>query len=161
MKTDTKKYSLIETDFKISFGIKLFRIKAEATFETKFGTVKSGELGGYIEKEQNLDQSGNAWVYGNAQVTGDARVSGDAQVYGNAWIELNTHLLWISKIGSENRTVTFFKTKAGVGVACGCFYGTLKEFEKKVKKTHGNNEHAKAYKLAIQLAKLKIKTERG
>ncbi|GBR74706.1 hypothetical protein NO1_1834, partial [Candidatus Termititenax aidoneus] len=49
--TDSKKYSLVETDFKMHLGIKLFRIKAEITFSTKFGTVEAGELGGYIEKE--------------------------------------------------------------------------------------------------------------
>ena len=57
-----------------------------------FGSVRKGELGGYIEKEENLSVFGNAWVYGNAQVYGNARVSGNARVYGdarvfdNAWV---------------------------------------------------------------------------
>ena len=46
-----------------------------------FKEIKAGTLGGYIEKEENLDDNawvcGNAWVYGNAQVYGDARVYGD------------------------------------------------------------------------------------
>ena len=38
----------------------------------------------------------------------------------------------------------------------GCFEGSIEEFGEKVKNTHGDNEHAKAYFLAIQLAKLRI-----
>ena len=37
-------------------------------------------------------------------------------------------------------------------MACGCFRGNLQAFSKKVKQTHGDNEHAKQYGLAIQLA---------
>ena len=58
-----------------------------------FGDVAEGELGGFIERENNLDQSGDAWVYGDAQVCGDARVCGDAQVYGDAPVSY-THLKW-------------------------------------------------------------------
>ena len=76
------------------FGVKLFKIKALISF----GSVNAGELGGYVETEENLDQSGNAWVsgdawvsgnawvYGDARVSGDAWVSGDARVSGNAWV---------------------------------------------------------------------------
>ena len=56
-----KKYELT-TDTKMVLGRKLFRIKALVSF----GNVKIGDLGGYIEKEENLSQEGNAWVSGNA-----------------------------------------------------------------------------------------------
>ena len=62
------------------FGTKLFRIRALV----EFGTVKAGDLGGYIEKEENLDQDGDAWVCGNAKVYGDAKVDGAAWVCGEA-----------------------------------------------------------------------------
>ena len=75
-----KKFELTaETKINI-FGKKFFRIKALISF----GDVKEGETGGWVEKEENLDQCGNAWVYGDAKVYGNARVSGDAKVYGNA-----------------------------------------------------------------------------
>ena len=74
-----KKYELT-AEFIEKWGKKLFRIKALISF----GSVEAGELGGYIEKEDNLAHDGNAWVYGNAEVSGDARVSGNARVYGNA-----------------------------------------------------------------------------
>jgi len=76
-----KKYSLTKTT-KEWCGRTLFQIKAEMSF----GSVAKGELGGYIEKEENLSQDGNAWVYGDAQVSGNAWVSGNAQVYGDAWV---------------------------------------------------------------------------
>ena len=57
-----------------------------------FSNVKKGRLGGLIEKEENLSQEGNCWIYedarvwGNAKVYEDARVFGYARVYGNAQI---------------------------------------------------------------------------
>ncbi len=56
------KYELINSDNKQFFGKTLFRIKAlrNGKFFVK------GELGGYIEKENNLSQEDDAWVSGNA-----------------------------------------------------------------------------------------------
>ena len=88
-----KKYELTEETFTV-FGKTLYRIRAVRDF----GSVKTGEFGGYIEKEENLSHfgnawisgdarvSGNAWIYGDARVFGNARVFGDARVSGNAWI---------------------------------------------------------------------------
>ena len=79
--TETMKYFKLRNDLTIKVGKKtLYRIEATKDIE-KFG-VKAGDLGGYIEKEDNL--SGNAWVSGDALVYGNARVYGDALVYGNA-----------------------------------------------------------------------------
>ena len=89
-----KKFELTAEFVTNVFGEKLFRIKALVAF----GNVEKGELGGFIEKEDNLSHDGNAWVYGDAQVSGNARVYGnawvsgnaqvygDARVYGNAWV---------------------------------------------------------------------------
>ena len=76
-----KKYELT-TNTKMCFGRKLYQIKALKDF----GDVKAGDLGGYIEKEENLSQDGIAWVFGNAYVYGNARVYDDAQVFGNACV---------------------------------------------------------------------------
>ena len=55
-----KKYSLTNNK-KVWCGITLFQIKAEISF----GNVSKGDLGGYIEKEENLSQVyGDAWVSG-------------------------------------------------------------------------------------------------
>ena len=80
-----KKYRLLKNDTQDWLGHTLFRIQAKVAF----GLVEKGEKGGYIEKEDNLDVSGDAWVSGNACVSGDARVYGDAWVYGNARVSGN------------------------------------------------------------------------
>ena len=100
---------------------------------------------------------GNARVYGNARVSGNAMVCGDARVYGDALVCGRKHILWISMIGSRDDTVTFMRAKdEKIIVATGCFAGTIEEFDEAVKETHGDNEHGKAYRLAIELAKLRI-----
>ena len=81
------KYTLTEESKQVGSKT-LYRIKALKDF----GTVKEGDLGGFIESEKNLSQEGNCWVGGNAWVSRDAWVSrnaqvlGDARVYGNVWI---------------------------------------------------------------------------
>ena len=62
-----KKYILTE-ETKQVFGITLYRIKAIANF----GNVSIGDLGGFIEKESNLSQTGDAWVYDHARISGNA-----------------------------------------------------------------------------------------
>ena len=73
------KYKLND-ETKEHFGRTLHRIVCV----TAFADVAAGELGGWIESEKNLDQSGDAWVSGDARVYGNARVYGDAWVSGNA-----------------------------------------------------------------------------
>ena len=68
-----KKYQLTKESTIVN-GVKLFRIKK----------LSNGELGGFVEKEKNLSQLGNAWVFDDARVYGDARVFGDARVSGDA-----------------------------------------------------------------------------
>ena len=95
-----KKYELIKEDTIMIGDSTLYRIRALRDF----AHIEAGELGGYIQKEVNLNHEGDAWVggyarvygdawvFGNAQVYGDAtvyenaKVSGKAQVYGNAWV---------------------------------------------------------------------------
>ena len=82
---------------KIEFGVKLHRIRAVAAI-TAIG-IAVGTLGGWIESENNLSVSGNAWVYGNARVSGNAWVYGNARVSGNAWVYGNARVYgnaWVS-----------------------------------------------------------------
>ena len=147
-----KKFELT-SEFVTFLGKKLFRIKALVAF----GDVAEGELGGFIEKENNLDQSGDAWVYGDARVYGNARVSGDAWVYGNARVQCCRDYSAASCFGSENRTTTFFRTKDnGISVRCGCFYGTLEEFREKVKERHGDSRLAKEYLMLADLMEFRL-----
>ena len=74
-----KKYEMT-SETKIVNGVTLHRIKALISF----GDIHEGDIGGFIEKEENLSHDGNAWVYGDALVYGNARVHGNALVYGDA-----------------------------------------------------------------------------
>nr|UVX77709.1 MAG: hypothetical protein [Bacteriophage sp.] len=122
-----KKFELTAESKINIFGKKLFRIKALISF----GDVEEGETGGWIEKEENLEQSsGDAWVYGDAEVSGNARVSGNAEVYGDA--DYTT----IHGFGTQFRTTTFFQCEdKQIRVSCGCFLGTIPEFREQVKNT--------------------------
>ena len=146
-----KKFELTAESKINIFGKKLFRIKALISF----GDVEEGETGGWIEKEENLEQSsGDAWVYGdaevygdarvygNARVSGDARVSGNAEVYGNArvsgnaWVYGDADYTTIHGFGTQFRTTTFFQCEdKQIRVSCGCFLGTIPEFREQVKNT--------------------------
>ena len=80
-----KKYKLTEETINVN-GITLYRIEAVRGF----ANIKKGDKGGFIEKEENLSQNGDCWVYhnavvyGNAEVYNDAKVFEDARIYGNA-----------------------------------------------------------------------------
>lgn len=116
------KYKLTNESMINAAGKKLFRIKALVDIEG-YG-VKKGDLGGWIEKEDNLSQSGNAWIFGEAKVYDDAEVSGDADY------------AVIKGFGTEYRPTTFFRCRDGEArVTCGCFYGTIAEFREQVKRT--------------------------
>ena len=154
----------------------LHRIKATV----EFGFVKVGELGGWIEKEENLSHEGKAWVWGNAkvwgnaevcgdakvcgdaEVCGNAKVCGDAEVCGDAKVFLASHVLVMGSVGSRNDFTTFFRDKDNeITVKCGCFLGKIDKFLEKVTQTHGNNKYALVYRAAVEVAKLQIElTER-
>ena len=63
--------------------------------------MKASDLGGYVEKEENLSQSGNAWVYGNALVCDDAWVSNNAQVYGSALVSGNAWVYGSARVSGN------------------------------------------------------------
>ena len=130
-----KKYELLKNDtITAPNGKTLYRIKALIDF----GVVLAGSLGGYIEKEDNLTHTGNAWVYG------DARVSG------------NDDLVWFSNVGTEQGTLTVYKSKDDSLLATrGCFSRTVDEFLAKSAKVH-NERVKREYQLLIEVAKSRL-----
>ena len=171
-----KKYELIDETQEWNGRI-LHRIRALADF----GDVKAGDLGGWIEKEENLSYDDNAWVCGDAIVYDDARVCGNAWVYGNArvcgnaWVCGNALVCGNARvcdnaeicktedyftagpIGSRNDTITFFHCKDGkIRAATGCFRGDLEQLEAAVRSKHKDNHYAQAYLCVIAAAKAQI-----
>lgn len=142
-----KKFELTDKFVFNTFGIKLFQIKCTKSFKY----AKEGDLGGYVEKDENLDQESDAWV------SGDARVYGDAWVYGDADIENDNNHCGFDCFGSCNRHTHAYLTKDNkVEITCGCFRGSIEEFEKEVEKTHSGKIYEKQYKAIINVIKIKF-----
>ena len=138
-----KKFELLPDDTIEVFGRKHFRIKAKINF----GTVGTGELGGYIEKEENLSENGNAWVSGNATVSGDAWVSDNATVSGNARVSELGDVIVFKNHWSSGRHFTY--TKSNKMWRVGCFYGTGAEL---IAKAYEDSEKSgKCYEAYVNL----------
>ena len=121
MKTNNSNlhYEFTEEEF-CYLGYTLRRIRATKNLPQH--KVKKGELGGWIEKETNLQNE--AWVYDNAKiydsarvydnvrVSGNARVCGSARIYGNVAVFENAIVCGKAEV-SENAKVY------GNAIVCG------------------------------------------
>ena len=96
-----KKYELTNETREFQ-GRVLHRIRALKDF----GSVRAGDLGGWVEKEGNLSQLGACWVYGDAKVYGDAQVYGDARVCENAVVYRNAAITGCMYIQKERDYLT-------------------------------------------------------
>ena len=72
----------------------------------------------------------------------------DADLWGAAG-----KILSFGPIGSRQGITYVTKTERTIHVRCGCFYGTLEEFAAKVEEEHGDSQHGKSYKAAIEFIK--------
>ena len=135
----SKKYELTNETKTLADGTVLHRIRALRDI-TRF-VVKAGELGGFVEEENNLSQDGKAWVFDNAEVSGNAKVygnawvSGDAKVSGNAKVHGDSDYMVIKNTWSSGRWFTY--TSSNKKWAVGCFYGTGEEL---IKKAYADSE---------------------
>lgn len=123
-----KKFELT-TEQKINwFGRTLFRIKACIDFVTVTGEeVHAGDLGGFVEKESNLSQYGNAWVSGNA------KVSGNAEVWGDAFLFSTRHIFNVTPIGEYAQSLTIFRSKNHeLQISFDCVIYSVDEFLKMI-----------------------------
>ena len=62
-------------------------------------------------------------------------------------------ILQIGSIGSREDYLVAFLTDGGIKIKAGCFSGSIEEFEKAVRKTHGDNQHGKEYDAALAMIK--------
>ena len=74
-------------------------------------------------------------------------------------IQSPSDILIVGTIGSRDGYTTIFHTDKGIFVQCGCFKGTLEEFEAKVKKTHQGNKHERDYLALIEFVKVKFEVK--
>ena len=111
----SNKYELTNETKTLAGGTVLHRIRALRDIP-RFG-VKAGELGGFVEGENNLSQDGNACVS------------------GNAWVYDNSDYMVVKNTWSSGRWVTY--TRSSKKWAVGCFYGTGEEL---IKKAYSDSE---------------------
>lgn len=92
------KYKILKTDSvnvtnpNTNKSVKVYRIIALKTFETVFGVVTEGSIGGYIQSESVLSQTDHSWVFNTAKVFGnailiDSAVARQAHVFGDALLK--------------------------------------------------------------------------
>lgn len=81
-----QKYELSEEAAMIN-GVLHHRIRAVRAFSLPNGmSVASGQLGGWVENENNLAQEGKCWVTENAILSGNCRVEDDVLVRDNGYV---------------------------------------------------------------------------
>lgn len=73
---EDKKYELVPETVTKFYNRTMYRIRALKDFSD----VKKGDLGGYVESEENLSQTGDCWIYDNSIVGLGARVINNAIV---------------------------------------------------------------------------------
>ena len=76
-----------------------------------------------------------------------------ANLWGANLQDANGKVLSFGPIGSRQGITYVTKTEQIIHIRCGCFYGTLKEFAAKVEEEHGDSQHGKSYKAAIEFIK--------
>lgn len=84
-----KKYEILKDQAITMNGSTIYRIKALRNF----GDVKAGDIGGFIEKEENLSHEGPCWVYGDAMVYHNAKVRENAIVRDYAHVYNESQVL--------------------------------------------------------------------
>lgn len=169
-----KKYEFTE-ETKVICGRKLHRIRALRNF----GDVKAGDLGGFIEKEENLSHEGNCWVYdntkvynnaeirdnarifGNVRICGNARIFGNAEIYGNAIIFGNAVIhrgKWDKPPLYIQGTKWAFYVSSENTITTGCQTHTYEEWQKNYKQIaeeHGGlevlTEYIRYFNLACEM----------
>lgn len=83
LSTDGPKYEITANTMQV-YGHADDKVVHQIRALKDFGDVKAGDLGGWIESEENLSQSGNCWVSENAMVYNHAQVRDNAILRGNA-----------------------------------------------------------------------------
>jgi len=63
-------------------------------------------------------------------------------------------------LGSRNSQTTYYWNNEHEQIVCGCFKGTMNEFESKIKETHGDNIYAEGYLNWIKAVKQYIELTR-
>lgn len=123
-----KKYEFTGETKAVNFfgNITVRRIRAKKMFPSPM-LMKANDLGGWIQKVENLSHKGNAWIvenamiYDNAQVYGNAgacdnakifenaKIHGYADISDNAWVYGNAQIYGNARIGDNAEVCDYVK----------------------------------------------------
>ena len=123
---------------------------------------ENSEVYGNSEVRGNSKVYGNSKIYNyakicdNAEIRGDTEILNDVVIGKDAVIESSRDYIFIGPVGSKNKVVTVFKTSEGIRILRGCFYGSIEEFENKVKSKHKDNEYGNEYLDFVELLKTRF-----
>ena len=142
--------------------VKLYRVKALRSFTLNDGAtaVAEGELGGLVEKPENLSQEGSCWVGAHSAAVGNSRVEGGAAVidggivYGDAVVAGETdvvrgyvggkaRLLGTGLISNGSRVDGDVLVEPGGHLGldeCSCAFGEFKVFKGGFASGRGHSE---------------------
>ena len=133
-----KKYELVPENTVNINGKTLYQIRSLISFETiSFGEIRPGDLGGYVESEDNLSQEGTAWISGNSCVLNKARVSDKgvvcdtacvsdfAEIKGHAVLQDNAHVFGEATVCESS--LIGDNARVG-GKACICGDSSIRDF---------------------------------
>ena len=146
-----KKYELTDETIEHN-GHTLHRIRALRNF----GSVRSGELGGFVESEANLSHEGDCWVGGDAKVYECARVFGDAEIFGRVEVSSDRDYIVFKNWWSSGRYFTW--TRSNNMWRVGCFYGTGEELIKKAYRD--SEESGREYERVVNYVNSILKDEK-
>lgn len=82
-----KKYELTNNKEVLKDGTIVYQIKALKDFGEGDYLVKAGDLGGYIEKESNLSQEGECWIFSGIVTGNNTVISGNIKIIGKVFID--------------------------------------------------------------------------
>ena len=88
-----RKYKITNNTMEFE-GRTLYRIRALKDFSN----IKKGDLGGWIQTEDNLSQEGYCWIYNNAKCMDSARIYDNSCMYDNSEMRGNSKMYDNSKL---------------------------------------------------------------
>lgn len=81
--------------------------------------IKAGEVGGIVEKEENLSQEGNCWIFPEASVFNDARVEDNAILIAKGRMDGKARIRGSAIVGGHVRGNAVVQDNATVESYCG------------------------------------------
>jgi hypothetical protein len=105
---------------------------------------------------ENSSMHDNSMMYDNSIIKNDTRLFSNTILHGDALCESTADYLILGPAKSSQRFTTAHRdTKIGIRINCGCFSGTIAEFEQAIETTHEKNpEFLAQYRGFVALIKI-------